>query len=88
MPLYLNEEQTMLRDSARSFLAEQAPLSQLRALRDQADATGYSRDLWARFAEMGYTGMLVPEGLGGLGLGHVEAGVGIEQIGHQLAASP
>ncbi len=88
MPLILTEEQTMLRDSARDFLAEQAPVSQLRALRDSADALGFSRDLWRQFAEMGFTGVLVPESQGGLGLGHVEAGVVMEQIGHQLCASP
>lgn len=88
MPLILSEEQTMLRDSARDFLAEQAPVSQLRALRDSKDATGFSRPLWQQFAEMGFTGVLVPEAQGGLGLGHVEAGVVMEQIGHQLCASP
>lgn len=88
MPLILNEEQMQLRDSARDFLAEQSPVSQLRALRDNADADGFSRPLWARFAEMGFTGVLVAEAHGGLGLGHVEAGVVMEQIGHQLCASP
>jgi hypothetical protein len=86
--LILTEEQTMLRDSARDFLAEQAPVSQLRALRDSVDAAGFSRGLWRQFAEMGFTGVLVPEAFGGLGLGHVEAGVVMEQIGHQLCASP
>ena len=61
MALILNEEQAMLRDSARDFLAGQAPVSQLRALRDSADANGFSRPLWAQFAEMGFTGVLVPE---------------------------
>ena len=88
MPLILTEEQSMLRDSARDFLAEQAPVKQLRALRDSRDADGFSRPLWQKFAEMGYSGVLVPEALGGLGLGHVEAGVVMEQIGHQLCASP
>lgn len=88
MPLILSEEQTMLRDSARDFLAEQAPVSQLRALRDSRDADGFSRPLWQQFAQMGYTGLLVPEAHGGLGLGHVEAGVVMAQIGHQLCASP
>jgi alkylation response protein AidB-like acyl-CoA dehydrogenase len=37
---------------------------------------------------MGYCGVLVPERHGGLGLGHVEAGIVMERIGHQLAASP
>ena len=88
MALILNEEQASLRDSARDFLADQAPVSQLRGLRDSNDASGFSRRLWARFAEMGYTGVLVSEAHGGLGLGHVEAGVLMEQIGHQLCASP
>ena len=88
MPLILNEEQSQLRDSARDFLAEQSPVSQLRALRDSHDADGFSRPLWARFAEMGFTGVLVAEAHGGLGLGHVEAGVVMEQIGRQLCASP
>ena len=88
MPLILTEEQTMLRDSARSFLVENAPVSALRRLRDTNDATGYSRELWSRFAEMGYTGILVPEAQGGLGLGHVEAGVVMEEIGRHLSASP
>ena len=88
MPLILTDTQTQLRDSARDFLAEQAPVSQLRALRDSADADGFSRPLWRQFAQMGFTGVLVPEAHGGLGLGHVEAGVVMERIGHQLCASP
>jgi alkylation response protein AidB-like acyl-CoA dehydrogenase len=88
MALTLTDDQTALRDSARDFLSEQSPVAALRQLRDSADASGFSRPLWARFAEMGYTGVLVPEAHGGLGLGHVEAGVVMDQIGHQLCASP
>jgi alkylation response protein AidB-like acyl-CoA dehydrogenase len=88
MALILTEEQTMLRDSARDFLADNAPISQLRQLRDSREATGFSRPLWQRFAEMGFTGILVPEALGGTGLGHVEAGVVMEEIGRNLSASP
>jgi alkylation response protein AidB-like acyl-CoA dehydrogenase len=88
MPLLLNEEQTLLRDSARDFLRENAPVSQLRKLRDSRDAAGFSGPLWSRFADMGYTGMLVPEAFGGAGLGMVEAGVLMEQIGRQLSATP
>ncbi len=88
MPLYLNEEQTMLRDTAKDFVAEHAPVSHLRALRDADDATGFSRDLWKQFAEMGLNGILIPEALGGLGLGHVEAGVVLEEIGRNLSPAP
>jgi len=88
MPLYLNDEQTMLRESAQQFVSEAAPVSHMRALRDANDATGFSRDLWKQFAEMGFTGILIPESDGGLGLGHVEAGVVLEEIGRNLSPSP
>lgn len=88
MPLYLNDEQTMLRDTAKDFVAEHAPVGHLRALRDANDSTGFSRDLWKQFTEMGLNGVLVPEAHGGLGLGHVEAGVVLEEIGRNLAPSP
>ncbi len=88
MPLYLNDEQTMLRDTAKDFVAEHAPVSHLRALRDANDATGFSRDLWKQFAEMGLNGILIPEAQGGLSLGHVEAGVVLEEIGRNLSPSP
>lgn len=88
MPLYLNDEQAMLRDSAKDFIAEVAPVAHLRGLRDAADSIGFSRPLWKQFAEMGFTGILVPESDGGLGLGHVEAGVVLEEIGRNLTPSP
>src|SRR3546814_13180447 len=47
-----------------------------------------SSDLWKQFAEMGFTGILIGEEQGGLGLGHVEAGVVLEEIGRNLSPSP
>lgn len=88
MSLILTDEQTMLRDSVQQFLSDCAPVAQLRQLRDSCDVIGFSRPLWQRFAEMGFTGVLVPDAFGGLGLGYVDASLVMEQIGHQLAASP
>jgi alkylation response protein AidB-like acyl-CoA dehydrogenase len=88
MPLYLDDEQTMLRDTAKEFIADAAPVNHLRALRDADDPTGFSRDLWKQFAEMGFTGILIPQAQGGLGLGHVEAGAVLEEIGRNLSPSP
>ncbi len=88
MPLFLNDDQVMLKDSAQSFIAEQAPVSHMRALRDTNNADGFSRDLWRQFADMGFTGILIGEDEGGLGLGHVEAGIVLEEIGRNLAPSP
>ncbi len=88
MALVLNDEQTMLRDNARGFLAKNAPIAHLRALRDKRDADGFSRALWKSFVEMGWAGILVPQDYGGLGLGHVEAGVVMEELGRTLTPSP
>ncbi len=88
MALILTEEQSMLRDSARGLISDQAPVSHLRHLRDSKDATGFSRELWTTFAEMGFCGLLVPESHGGSGLGCVEAGIVMEEIGRTLVPSP
>ncbi len=88
MALVLTEEQSMLRDSARGLISDKAPVSHLRQLRDAKDVTGFSRDLWKAFAEMGFSGLLVPENFGGSGLGCVEAGVVMEEIGRTLLPSP
>ncbi len=88
MPLVLTEEQSMLRDSARGLITDKAPVAHLRQLRDNKDADGFSRALWKTFAEMGFAGLLVPEQFGGSGLGCVEAGVVMEEIGRTLMPSP
>src|ERR1700751_2228568 len=88
MALVLTEEQSMLRDSARGLISDKAPVSHLRGLRDAKDATGFSRELWKEFAEMGFAGLLVGEEFGGSALGCVEAGIVMEEIGRTLMPSP
>src|SRR4051794_12903107 len=89
MPLYLNEDQVMLRDSARGFIADEGAIpKQLRHWRDIGCKDGFGHGLWKQFAEMGFTGILIGEDDGGLGLGHVEAGIVLEEIGRNLTPSP
>jgi alkylation response protein AidB-like acyl-CoA dehydrogenase len=89
MPLYLTDDQTMLRDTARDFMAaEGAIATQLRHWRDTGCTDGFGTSLWKQFAEMGFTGILIDEAEGGLGLGHVEAGIVLEEIGRNLTPSP
>jgi alkylation response protein AidB-like acyl-CoA dehydrogenase len=88
MALVLSEEQSMLRDSARALISDKAPVAHLRQLRDSRDATGFSRELWQEFAQMGFAGLLIPEDFGGSGLGYVEAGIIMEEIGRTLMPSP
>ena len=89
MPLYLTDDQTMLRETARDFIAAEGAIAkQLRHWRDRNCKDGFGHALWKQFAEMGFTGILVDEADGGLGLGHVEAGIVLEEIGRNLTPSP
>ena len=88
MALVLTDDQTMVRESAEAFFAGEAPVTQLRRLRDAEDLTGFDRGLWTRMAEMGFAGMLVPEAHGGSGFGYVAAGVVQEAAGRNLSSSP
>lgn len=86
--LVLTEDQAMLRDAVKRFIAQRAPVSQLRKLRDEQDATGFSRAVWKEMAELGWAGVLVPQEHGGAGFGHVGAGVIAEEVGRNLSATP
>jgi alkylation response protein AidB-like acyl-CoA dehydrogenase len=88
MAMVLNEEAGMLKDAARGYLTTSAPVSQLRKLRDSGSEDGFDRQTWAAMAEMGWTGVLVPEAHGGAEMGHVAAGVIAEEMGRTLTASP
>ena len=89
MPLYHTDDQAMLRDAARGFIAEQGAIAkELRRWRDSGCSDGFGHDLWKQFAEMGFNGILIDEADGGLGLGHVEAGIVLEEIGRNLTPSP
>ena len=89
MPLYHTDDQAMLADTAAPFLAEEGAIAkQLRHWRDTGCKDGFGHGLWKQFGEMGFTGMLVNEADGGLGMGHVEAGIVLEEIGRNLTPSP
>jgi alkylation response protein AidB-like acyl-CoA dehydrogenase len=86
--LVFTEEQLMLKDAARDFLRERAPVSHLREIRDSGNSDGFSRELWSEIAEMGWAAILVPESYGGLEYGHVGMGIVLEESGRTLTPSP
>ncbi|MEO0418616.1 MAG: acyl-CoA dehydrogenase family protein [Pseudomonadota bacterium] len=89
MPLFHNEDQAMLAESAGGFMADEGNIAkQLRHWRDRDCPDGFGHALWKQMAEMGFTGMLLDEEDGGLGMGHVEAGIVLEEIGRNLTPSP
>ncbi len=88
MNLVINEEQQMLKTSAKEFLKNRAPVEALRKLRDSNDPKGYDPQLWKEMAEMGWASLNIPEAYGGMDFGFVGLGQVLEEMGRTLVASP
>ena len=86
MDFEFSEDQELLRASVRRFLAEQAPIAYVRALLD--DERGTTDDVWSGLAELGATGLLVPEAHGGAGGGMVDMAVVLEELGRAVHPGP
>ena len=85
----LTDDQKMLQETATTFLAEEGSIAkQLRHWRDIQCKDGFGHGLWKQFAELGLTGICIPESHGGLGLGATEAALVLEEIGRNLTPSP
>jgi alkylation response protein AidB-like acyl-CoA dehydrogenase len=88
MPMILNEEQNMLKDSAKDFCTNNAPIAQLRKLRDEDNADGFDRQTWKQMVDLGWAGIPWSEDFGGLAFGYKGLGVVTEESGRTLLASP
>ncbi len=84
----LNEEQSMLRDMARTWTQEKSPVSAFRKMRDSGQPNGYDPAAFAEMAEMGWTGVIIPEAYGGSDFGYLSLGLVLEETGRTLTASP
>ena len=91
MDFGLSEDQRLLDETLRAFLADRVPIDVVRAERDrllEAPETGIDRALWARLAELGMTGVLVPEEQDGSGLSLLDAALVAQALGHAVAPTP
>ncbi|GAA0727422.1 acyl-CoA dehydrogenase family protein [Sphingomonas japonica] len=84
----LNEDQVMLRDMAREWADNEAPVTAFRTLRNAGSPAGYDAAQWQAQAEMGWAGIVVPEAHGGAGMGYLSLGLVLEALGRNLGASP
>ncbi|MDA0978217.1 MAG: acyl-CoA dehydrogenase family protein [Proteobacteria bacterium] len=84
----LTEEQSMIRDQAKSWVTEQSPVQKFREMRDKDVDGSYFPETWSAMVDMGWTGIIVPEQYGGSDLGYLTFGVILEECGRQLTASP
>lgn len=82
-----SDDQKMLKDEARKFLAARCDARVVRGVLDD-DAKAYDADLWRAVAEQGWLGAAIPEEHGGLGLGHIELCALAEELGRACAPIP
>lgn len=86
MDFDLSKPQQLLQQSARDFFKQECPAEKVRALMETD--TAFDAKLWEGIADQGWTGLLVPEEFGGLGLGTVELAVVTEEMGRACLPSP
>ena len=86
MRFSFSEDQLLFQKSLRDFLAKECPPSFVRSLWDSQ--TGRSPELWRKLAELGVTGVLVPEAHGGLGLDEIDLVLLLEETGRAACAEP
>ena len=84
----LTEEQTMLRDAAKAWVQEKAPVGALRKARDGGNLLGYAPEAFREMAQMGWAGVVIPEAHGGSEFGYLSLGLVLEELGRTLAGSP
>ena len=84
----LSEEQSMLRDAAKSWVQEKSPVTAFRKMRDSGAELGYDVNAWNEMAEMGWAGVIIPEEYGGSNFGYLSLGLILEELGRTLTASP
>ena len=86
MDLGLNEEQEMLKKSAREFLSKECPKKLVREM-DESD-TGLSKALWKKMAELGWMGLPFPEKYGGNGGSLLDLTVLLDEMGYNIVPGP
>jgi len=82
----LSDEQAMLRDTARRFLEERAPMPVVRALMETE--RGFDDALWGEVSRQGWPAMAIPEDYGGAGFSFLEQAIVMEEMGRALFPSP
>ena len=86
MDFHLTEEQKMLRESARDFLATECPKTFVRAM--EKDDRGYSPEMWKKMADLGWMGIAFPEAYGGIGGDFLDFLLLLEEMGRACLPGP
>lgn len=86
MNFLFSEDQKSFQESIGSFLAKECTPDSIRALWETE--TARSPEMWAKLAEMGVLGMLVPEEHGGLSLSELELVLPLEETGRVALPEP
>ncbi len=87
MDFTFSPDQIARREAVRTFLSIEAPSAYVRRMAEHDD-TGITPELWRHMVELGWTALLVPESLGGLGLGVIDAVAVQEEMGRAIFPGP
>ena len=86
LDLEFDQEQELLRQTARDVLARHCSPDVVRAMED--DPVGYPAELWTQLGALDLIGLLLPEEYGGSGMSLVEGVALYQELGRALAPVP
>lgn len=86
MDFALSEEQEMIKKTARAFFQKECPELLVREIMD--NEKGYSPEIWAKIAELGWLGLIYPEEYEGQGGSILDMCILYEEIGRAAFPSP
>jgi alkylation response protein AidB-like acyl-CoA dehydrogenase len=88
MPSFSAEERRLLDDTLQGFLAENYSFERWRKLARGPEMEGFGRAEWAKYAELGWLGVALPESAGGAGGGMTELGIVMAGAGRNIVLEP
>ena len=86
MDFAFSDEQNMLREQARAFLADKSSLERVAEIAESDE--GWDKNTYRQLAELGWIGLSIPESVGGSGMGFIEEAVLFEEMGRALLPGP
>ena len=93
MDFGLSDDQRLLEETIRSFLRDKMPIARVREIRDACEedpemGCPNDREIWGQLAELGVTGILIPEAQGGSDLSLLDAALVSQSIGYSVTPVP
>lgn len=86
MDVRLEDVQINIAQEARRFMKQECPAEYVRRMYE--DERGFTKEVWGKLVELGWTAMRIPEQYEGMGMGQIELSMVLEEMGRAAFPGP